>query len=58
MAAYKWVVYRYRDKMEEDGFILVTGGAGYVGTHVLVELIHAGFKPISLDCRGDSVAGK
>ena len=29
--------------------ILVTGGAGYIGSHTCVELINAGFKPIILD---------
>ena len=29
--------------------ILVTGGAGYIGSHTLVELIQAGFSPIVLD---------
>ena len=29
--------------------IVVTGGAGYIGSHTVVELIHSGFKPIILD---------
>jgi UDP-glucose 4-epimerase len=29
--------------------ILVTGGAGFIGTHVLVELVQAGYQPIVLD---------
>ena len=29
--------------------IIVTGGAGYIGSHTVVELIHSGFKPIILD---------
>lgn len=29
--------------------ILVTGGAGYIGSHTLIELIHAGFEPIVYD---------
>lgn len=29
--------------------ILVTGGAGYIGTHTLVALVEAGYKPIILD---------
>jgi UDP-glucose 4-epimerase len=29
--------------------ILVTGGAGYIGSHTVVELIHAGYKPIIVD---------
>src|SRR5690349_2349645 len=29
--------------------VLVTGGAGYVGSHVVVELARAGFAPVVLD---------
>ncbi|ELA09299.1 UDP-glucose 4-epimerase [Moraxella macacae 0408225] len=29
--------------------ILVTGGAGYIGTHTLIELVRAGFTPIVYD---------
>ena len=29
--------------------VLVTGGAGYIGTHCLVELIQAGIEPVVLD---------
>ena len=29
--------------------ILVTGGAGYVGSHVIVELARAGYAPVILD---------
>ena len=29
--------------------ILVTGGAGYIGSHTTVELIHAGYEPIVID---------
>jgi UDP-glucose 4-epimerase len=29
--------------------ILVTGGAGYIGSHALVELASAGFRPVTLD---------
>ena len=29
--------------------ILVTGGAGYIGSHVCVELIHAGYLPVVVD---------
>lgn len=29
--------------------ILITGGAGYIGSHTLIELIEAGFKPIVVD---------
>lgn len=29
--------------------ILVTGGAGFIGSHTVVELVHAGFEPIIVD---------
>ena len=29
--------------------ILVTGGAGYIGTHVALELLAAGWEPVLLD---------
>lgn len=29
--------------------VLVTGGAGYVGSHIVVELAHAGYTPVVLD---------
>ena len=29
--------------------IIVTGGAGYIGSHTVVELINSGFTPIIID---------
>ena len=29
--------------------VLVTGGAGYIGSHTVVELINAGYEPIIVD---------
>jgi UDP-glucose 4-epimerase len=29
--------------------ILVTGGAGYIGSHTVVELINSGYNPIIID---------
>ena len=29
--------------------ILVTGGAGYIGSHTIVELIKSGYTPIIVD---------
>lgn len=35
--------------------LLVTGGAGYIGTHTLVELVAAGMRPVVLDNFSNSV---
>lgn len=35
--------------MENSRHILVTGGAGYIGSHTVVKLIEAGFTPVILD---------
>ncbi len=35
--------------METKGKILVTGGAGYIGSHAVVELFAAGYEPIIVD---------
>ncbi|OWT68981.1 MULTISPECIES: UDP-glucose 4-epimerase GalE [unclassified Achromobacter] len=32
-----------------SSYLLVTGGAGYIGSHTLVELIAAGYQPVVLD---------
>ena len=37
--------------------ILVTGGAGYVGSHVIVELISAGYTTVILDNRQEAIQG-
>jgi len=36
--------------------ILVTGGTGYIGSHTVVELINAGFKPVIIDNLSNSKA--
>ena len=36
-------------KMQKDNHILITGGAGYIGSHTVVELISAGYTPIIVD---------
>jgi UDP-glucose 4-epimerase len=35
--------------MENSKHILVTGGAGYIGSHTVVELVNAGYEPVILD---------
>ncbi len=35
--------------IEKLRYILVTGGAGYIGSHTVVELINAGFTPVIID---------
>jgi UDP-glucose 4-epimerase len=34
--------------------VLVTGGAGYIGSHIVVELAHAGYAPVVLDTFANS----
>jgi UDP-glucose 4-epimerase len=40
--------------------ILVTGGAGYIGSHTVVELVNAGYEPIIFDnfCNSSKGEGK
>ncbi|CAI5758937.1 unnamed protein product [Candida verbasci] len=35
--------------MSESEYILVTGGAGYIGSHTVIELVDNGYKPIIVD---------
>lgn len=44
-------------KMAPSKCILVTGGAGYVGTHTVVELINAGYEVIIIDNFVNSFTG-
>ena len=44
-------------KMAPSKCILVTGGAGYVGTHTVVELINAGYEVIIVDNFVNSFTG-
>src|ERR1700743_3748304 len=50
-----------RTSMSRDGTILVTGGAGYIGSHVVLQLVEAGEKVVVLDDLstgfGDAVIG-
>lgn len=37
-----------------DKYVLVTGGAGYIGSHTIVELINEGYSPVVIDnCKYD-----
>lgn len=38
--------------------VLVTGGAGYVGSHCVVELIEAGYQPVVVDNFSNAVGGE
>lgn len=38
--------------------VLVTGGAGYIGSHCVVELIEAGYQPVVVDNFSNAVRGK
>ena len=37
--------------------ILITGGAGYIGSHTAVALVHAGYEPIVIDDFSNSEEG-
>lgn len=37
--------------------VFVTGGAGYIGSHCIVELLNAGYKVIAIDNFANSVNG-
>lgn len=37
------------EPMNNSGYILVTGGAGYIGSHTVVELINKGYTPVIAD---------
>ncbi|GAM18677.1 hypothetical protein SAMD00019534_018520, partial [Acytostelium subglobosum LB1] len=41
--------YKYKMTNDNNKNILVTGGAGYIGSHTVVEMIQAGYTPIVID---------
>lgn len=49
---------RFQKKSTDSPFILVVGGAGYIGSHMLLVLLKAGYQPIVLDnlSRGNAKA--
>lgn len=42
-------MYTFGSEMETKKVILVTGGAGFIGSHTVISLFEAGFSPIILD---------
>lgn len=42
--------------MEEK--VLVTGGAGYIGSHTVLELLEAGYSPVVIDNFHNAIRGK
>lgn len=45
-------------EMGEQGMILVTGGAGYVGSHTIVELLNNNYSVVAIDNLVNSYAEK
>lgn len=40
-------------------YVLVTGGAGYIGSHTVVEMIASGYQPVVVDnCANATRIGK
>ena len=42
----------------DKGYVLVTGGAGYIGSHTILEMLTAGFKIIATDNFANAIRGK
>ncbi|KAJ9577655.1 hypothetical protein L9F63_005735, partial [Diploptera punctata] len=47
-----------RNKMTNWNTVFVTGGAGYIGSHCIVELLEAGYQVIAVDNFANSVNGQ
>lgn len=55
---YKWLKFFVSIKGDATKkYILVPGGAGFIGSHCVVELIQAGYTPIVLDNECNSSTG-
>ena len=44
--------------MASSNLILVTGGAGYIGSHTVVEVLNAGYEAVIIDNFCNSTEGK
>lgn len=44
--------------MELEREVLVTGGAGFIGSHTVVELLQSNYKVVVLDNLSNAAAGK
>ena len=44
--------------METKQWILVTGGAGYVGSHCVIQILEAGYNVVIVDNLSNSAGGK
>lgn len=38
--------------------VLVTGGAGYIGSHTVLELLEAGYSPVVIDNFHNAIRGE
>ena len=34
---------------DQNKYVLVTGGAGYIGSHTVIELVNDGYTPVVVD---------
>jgi UDP-glucose 4-epimerase len=41
-----------------EGCVLVTGGAGFIGSHSVIEMVNAGYMPIVVDNMVNANAGE
>ena len=46
------------DTVDDKSYVLVTGGAGFIGSHCVLEMLTAGFNVIVTDNYANSIKGK